>query len=113
MHDALNELMSYATTLNFVSQGAWGDTEMEAVSSVREVQSKSRRVVEKGSTVFRIGEPNVLGSFWMGGEERGSDGDLVARFRNSATVTGTSRRGCQGLWGLYFQCTSSVHLGCI
>ena len=43
---------------------------MEAVSSVREMQSKSRRVVEKGNTVFRIGEPNVLGGFWMGGEER-------------------------------------------
>ena len=56
--------------MNFVPQGAWGDTEMEAVSSVREVHSKSRRVVEKGSTIFRVGEPNVLGSFWMGGEER-------------------------------------------
>ena len=66
MQDALNELMSYATTLNFVSQGAWGDTEMEAVSSVCEVQSKSRRVVEKGGIVFQIGEPYVLGSFgWV------------------------------------------------
>ena len=63
MHDALNVFMSFETTLNFVSQGALGDTEMEAVSSVREVQSKSRPVVEKGSAVFRIGEPYVLGGF--------------------------------------------------
>ena len=33
--------------------------------------------MENGNIVFRIGEPYVLGSFWMGGEERGSDGGLA------------------------------------
>ena len=96
MHDALNEFKTYATTFDFVLQSGWGGLEWKLLL----VSTKCNQSVSewwwKVVLCFRVGDQRVKRSFWVGSEEGGSGGHLVARCRSSATVIGTSRRGMLG-----------------